>query len=64
MKIAIFDETPDGTLTQLSKVASCSKQHFEGLNLSRLKAKDSCFDAPSNEGSSTGFIPLFQRYEI
>jgi hypothetical protein len=25
------------------------------LNLSRLKARDSCFNAPSNEGSSTGF---------
>ena len=32
------------------------------LNLPRLRAKDSCFTAPAYAGSSTGFIPPFQRH--
>ena len=31
------------------------------LNLSRLKTRDSCFTAPSNLGSSTGFRPTHRR---
>jgi hypothetical protein len=31
------------------------------LNLPRLKARDSCFTAPGNPGSSTGFRPTSRR---
>jgi putative component of toxin-antitoxin plasmid stabilization module len=37
------------------------RENIDALNLPRLKAKDSCFVAPSNPGSSTGFRPTFRR---
>lgn len=57
MKNVTFLTLPKG-LT-FNKLIDLAKNCFEDsgitLNLSRLKAKDSRFIAPSNEGSSTGF---------
>jgi len=48
---------PSGTRLPLPNV----RPSVNGLNLPRLKAKDSCFIAPSNPGSSTSFKPTSRR---